>query len=217
MFRQSICHRFGSFPPFGVHTVFCLFLYFFLLRICTWSIYIFIYLFIYIIFVFPVFHFFSISVDRVCWRLYVVPVIAQHTTSNGMALYYLLLLSTPLLPVSWFCNLRTWMSRTKNQRGHWVCWMSTRRSNSLTWSTHIQQHLPLEKTPRAPVSSFFARSIYRSTISSKYQWKKCFLGLCTSSSVNHMEIPCWQVCAKFRDHTRRGDNKWTTSDQPLDF
>ena len=30
----------------------------------------------------------------------VVPVIAQHTTGDGMALYYLLQLSTPLLPVS---------------------------------------------------------------------------------------------------------------------
>ena len=46
------------------------------------------------------FHFVSLSVYRGCWRMHVVPVIAQHTMSNGMALYYLLLLSTPLMPVS---------------------------------------------------------------------------------------------------------------------
>ena len=51
-------------------------------------------------FVFLDFHFVSLLVYRGCWRMYVVPVIAQPTTSNGMALYYLLLLSTPLLPVS---------------------------------------------------------------------------------------------------------------------
>ena len=50
--------------------------------------------------VFLDFHF--LSVYRGCWRIYVVPVIAQRTTSNGMTLYYmyLLLLSTPLLPMS---------------------------------------------------------------------------------------------------------------------
>ena len=45
-------------------------------------------------FVFLYFHFVSLSVYPGCWRMYVVPVIAQHTTSNGMALYCLLLLST---------------------------------------------------------------------------------------------------------------------------
>ena len=51
---------------------------------------------------FLVFHFVSLSVYRGYWRMYVVHVIAQNTTSNGMTLYYLLLLSTstPLLLVS---------------------------------------------------------------------------------------------------------------------
>ena len=40
------------------------------------------------------FHFVSLSVYRGCWRMHVAPVIAQHTTSNGIALYYLLLLPT---------------------------------------------------------------------------------------------------------------------------
>ena len=40
-------------------------------------------------------------------------------------------------------------------------------------------------------------------------------GLCTRSSANHVEIPCWKVCAKFRGHRR--DNKWISSDQPMDF
>ena len=37
-------------------------------------------------FVFLDFHFVSLSVYRGCWRMYVVPVIAQHTTSNGIVL-----------------------------------------------------------------------------------------------------------------------------------
>ena len=32
---------------------------------------------------------------------------------------------------------RVFISRTKNQRGRWLCWMSTSRKNSLMWSTHI--------------------------------------------------------------------------------
>ena len=29
-----------------------------------------------------------------------------------------------------------YLSRMKNQRGHWVCWMSTSRKDSLMWRTH---------------------------------------------------------------------------------
>ena len=28
------------------------------------------------------------------------------------------------------------LSRMKNQRGHWVCWMSTSRENGVMWRTH---------------------------------------------------------------------------------
>ena len=74
--------------------VFCLFF----LRFILFSLSI--YLSIYVMFVFLEFRFVSLSVYRGCWRMYVVPVIAQRTTSNDMALYFFLLLSTPLLPVS---------------------------------------------------------------------------------------------------------------------
>ena len=54
-----------------------------------------IYIFIiYIMFVFLDFHFVSLSVYRGCWRMYVVPVISQHTTSDGIAL-----LTTAVLPL----------------------------------------------------------------------------------------------------------------------
>ena len=85
--------------PFHRSVYILSFVCFFFFYVCSRSL--FIYLFIYIYyFVFLVYHFVSLSVYRGCWRMYVLPVIPQHTTSNGMALYYLLILSTPLLPVS---------------------------------------------------------------------------------------------------------------------
>ena len=92
VFHRGICYRLESFPPFS--------LYYSFFFVCFFIFYLIYYLFIYIMFVFLYFHFVSLSVYRDCWRMYVVPVIAQRTTSNGMALYCLLLLSTPLLPVS---------------------------------------------------------------------------------------------------------------------
>ena len=59
------------------------------------------------------------------------------------------------------------ISRTKNQRGHWLCWMSTSKKSSLMWST---QNLIYSTTYLFTVSSFFSRSIYQSIISKKYQW-----------------------------------------------
>ena len=38
--------------------------------------------------------------------------------------------------VLWLQSL--YLSRTKNQRGHWVCWISPSRKNSLMWRTHTQ-------------------------------------------------------------------------------
>ena len=59
--------------------------------------------------------------------MYVVPVIAQH---NGMALYY----DTALYNVAACVVLLLPQSlylATMNQRGQWVCWMSTSRKNGL--------------------------------------------------------------------------------------
>ena len=93
----------------------------------------FVYVLLYLLFVcfklfflcFLVFNFIYLSVYRACWRMYLVPFIAQH---NDMALHYCLHRS--LRPQSLH------LSRTKNQRGHWVCWMPTSRKNGLMWRTH---------------------------------------------------------------------------------
>ena len=131
------------------------------------------------------FHFVSLSVYRGYGRMYIVPVMAQYTTSIGMALYYLLLLSKPLLPVSYFCYHRPWFSRTKNQRGHWVCWMSTSRKNSLMSSTHIYSSTYLFKKRQEQQLVPFFLEVYievpfRKNTNGKVLSRSLYLLLCES-------------------------------------
>ena len=95
-------------------------------------------------------------VYRGSWRMYVVPVIAQH---NGMALYY----DTALYNVAACVVLLLPQSlylATMNQRGQWVCWMSTSRKNGLMWRTHTRKGRYFDTScPRVDI--FYACSLLR--------------------------------------------------------
>ena len=127
MFHRQICYRFGSFPPFSLYNslLFALnFLYLF--------IYSFIFCSCFLTFILSLFQ--SVGVAGVCMLCMSQPSTQRVMTWHGTPYYCCL---HHLLPVSYFCDHRACISRAKNQRGHWLCWMSTSRKNSLMRSTHI--------------------------------------------------------------------------------
>ena len=84
---------------------------------------------------FFVFHFSLFRVYRGRWCMYMC---------WGMALYYCCLPGTwynvaASVVVLWPQSL--YLSRMKNQEGHWVCWMSTSRKNGLMWTTHAYSYV----------------------------------------------------------------------------
>ena len=56
----------------------------------------------------------------------------------------------------------------------------------------------LQIPPRAPPASpFFLDVPFRKNIVGKIVFS---VSVRTSSCVNHMQIPCWEICAKFQDY-----------------
>ena len=158
--------------------------------------------------------FVSLSVYRGCWRtMYVVPIIAQHTNGMGLCCCCLQLccLCRSFVTTAFASPGRRISADTGRAGCQWV-------EITVYCEAHTYTAAPLQTPPGAPVTvtvvtSFFSRSI--DGLFHKNIIAKSDFSVSASFSVNHMETPCGQVCAKFRDH--RGGNKLTSLDQQTDF
>ena len=120
--------------------------------------------------------------------------------------------------VFWPQNL--YLLRMKNQCGHWVCWMSTRRNGGLMWRTHIHSK-PHEARPpskqlvlcsmkayrwHSAISAWTYTRIYLVTFNNPHTW---YLVLCIWAITRNRYT--WSICTRKQV---RAQIKWKHTTRP---